>query len=75
MLLTEDPLRPGTYVVGPVEPGPFDLIAECPGYKPLKRPFNVPESVAVDVKGAVGRFSIASLDWEVEMEPLATDGR
>ena len=83
LLLTEDPKKPGRYVVGPVEPGPYDLEVTRPGYRPYRSRFTVPddgEDVPANAPAEPGMMrvstkSFGSIEWPVRLEPAAPGGR
>jgi hypothetical protein len=71
MLLQEDLEKPGSYRVGPVEPGPCIVRVRRPGYAPLDQPFTVPEAGA-DLGPAI---PLSDLEWPMEMKPLPPGAR
>jgi hypothetical protein len=73
-LLTEDPARPGLHRVGPVEPGPYEVIVLRPGYKPSRTKTTVAPSVAGAIDNPLG-LPIGGMDLRVTLEPLADEPR
>ena len=77
-LLFEDPKEPGVYRIGPIEPGPYELVAERPGYKPLRVRLSIPDDDPEGVAGGVAApFStarIGALDLRFDMEPEPPGG-
>lgn len=64
--------RHGRYVVGPVEPGPYDVLIERPGYRPVRHRLSVlaPTDTLVDVVS--GREApLAPVPQTLEMVPQA----
>ena len=79
LLLPEDPKTPGRYVVGPVEPGPYELEVTRPGYRPYRRRFTVPddgEDVPANAPPEPGMMRVSTktfgaIEWPVRLEPAA----
>ena len=81
-MLFEDPSTPGKYRVGPVEPGPYELEVQRPGFRPLRWRFSVPDDgddapAGATTAGAnpVARKVFGSIEWPLRLEPLAPGGR
>jgi hypothetical protein len=70
--LQEQRDAPGTYELGPAEPGPYDLVGVRPGFRPLRIKMSIPDDEPE--QGASTPFSTARigvLDMRFQMEAEA----
>jgi hypothetical protein len=63
LLLVEDPAVPGHYLMGSIEPGPYEVVVARPGYKSFRTTITVPDPLK-PIQRMVGR-----LEWPVLLEP------
>lgn len=61
--LLEDPATPGVYRIGPVEPGAYEVIVTCAGFRPERAKLTVPDTES----GAYRPIPADVLDWRLEL--------
>jgi hypothetical protein len=77
-LLIEETGRRGSYRIGPLEPGPYDVFLACPGYRSRREKVTVPDAEPEDPSSPVRPLALSSLEWQVTLEaevPAPADGR
>jgi hypothetical protein len=67
-LWTEDPATPGLHRVGPLEPGPYDLLVACPGYRTARAKYTVPDPAPGSADNPL-RIPLDTMEWSVVLEP------
>ena len=50
-----------TYRIGPLEPGPYELAVDRPGYRPSRQTFSMNDSPLV-------RLTVGTLEWRLDLE-------
>jgi hypothetical protein len=73
-LLLEDPREPGLYVVGPLEPGPYDVAIEHPHYRAVRARYAVVDPSPEGADNPL-RLPLEAMEWKVELDPVRNPGR
>lgn len=73
-LLTEDAAAPGRHRVGPIEPGSYDLLVACPGYRPVTVRYAVPDPAPESADNPL-RIPLDTMEWTVVLEPSTSERR
>ncbi|HVG92879.1 MAG TPA: carboxypeptidase-like regulatory domain-containing protein [Planctomycetota bacterium] len=73
-LLIEHPSEPGLYLVGPLEPGPYDVAIEHPLYRSLRARYTVLDPSPEGPDNPM-RIPLESMEWRVELDPARDPGR
>jgi len=73
-LWTEDPAAPGIHRVGPLEPGPYEVMVACPGYKPTRAKYAVPDPTPGSADNPL-RIPLDTMEWSVVLEPATVGPR
>lgn len=71
-VLTEDPAQPGAHRLGPVEPGPYDVLVGCPGHRPARARYAVPDPSPGSADNPL-RLPLEAMEWTVVLEPDAPE--
>ncbi len=66
-LLSESLDVPGTYAVGPVEPGAYEVTVDRPGYSPVHSRWTIPGDVPSEA--AFAKPILEGKEWALEMQP------
>ena len=68
-LMIEDPASPGSYRLGPVEPGPYDVFVDHPAFKPVKTQTTIVDASPGSADNPM-RIPLEGLEWRLPLEPL-----
>lgn len=73
-LWTEDLAAPGVHRVGPLEPGPYEILVARPGYKTARARYTVPDPSPGSADNPL-RIPLDTMEWRVVLEPERVGSR